>query len=116
MGSPLLLRNISGETSTSAVTLISLHASPFGSFNPTIPVAKTVTVARIASPFSTDRNYQLLFLRALKRHFSGIKRLVKQGDMIAVGIDTDTFHRKQEVDIKLDDLGDATDLDVFETS
>jgi peroxin-6 len=46
-----------------------LGASPFGSRQPAIPTARSVTVARVASPISTDRTYQPLFLRSLKNYF-----------------------------------------------
>jgi peroxin-6 len=45
-----------------------------------------VTVARVASPYSNDCAYQPFFLRALKEYFDGQKRLIKKGDLIAVGI------------------------------
>jgi peroxin-6 len=66
-----------------------LKPSPFGDNTPPIPVARTVTVARVASPISVDRTYQPLCLRALKDYFESKKRLVKQGDLIAVAIRTD---------------------------
>lgn len=52
-------------------------------------MAKTVTIARVASAFSTDRAYQPLFLQALQDYFKRTTRLVKQGDVITVGISTD---------------------------
>lgn len=45
-----------------------------------------MTVARVASPYSNDRTYQPFFLHALKDYFEGQKRLVKKGDLIAVGL------------------------------
>lgn len=35
-----------------------------------------------------DRTYQPLFLRSLKTYFES-KRLIKQGDLIAISLDTD---------------------------
>ncbi|KAJ6611778.1 P-loop containing nucleoside triphosphate hydrolase protein [Mycena sp. CBHHK59/15] len=69
--------------------LLHKYALPFGSGRPAIPIAKAVTIARIASPISIDRTYQQSFLRSLKGYFNNRKRLVKQGDLIAVGIDSD---------------------------
>jgi peroxin-6 len=66
-------------------------------------MVRTLSVARVASPFSTDRAYQALFLRALKQYFEGAKRLVKQGDMIAVGIDTDALRRLHDNEATTDD-------------
>jgi peroxin-6 len=90
---------------------ISLQTSPFGSGQPAIPTARTVTLARVASPLSTDRTYQPLFLRSLKVYFDGMKRLVKQGDVIAVGIDTDALLRIRGSDSEVGDTGDAVDQD-----
>lgn len=91
MASPTLLFNINCGISASNL-VINLRASPFGSRRPTVPTARTVTIARIASPISIDRSYQPLFLHALKRHFDcpdGTKRLIKQGDIISAEVDTD---------------------------
>jgi peroxin-6 len=63
-----------------------------------------------------DRNYQPLFLHALKSHFAGIRRLVKQGDLIAIGIDAGLIHQIREIDSKLDGMVDTTDFNVFEIS
>lgn len=82
---PQLKHNILGGGSG----LIRLRSSPFGSRKPAIPIAKSLTIARIASPFSMDRAYQPSFLRALERHFKSTIRLVKQGDVIALKIDSD---------------------------
>ncbi|KAL0574330.1 peroxisomal assembly protein [Marasmius crinis-equi] len=86
-GSPTLLRNLNSEH-TSEPARISLRPSPFGSGDPTIPTAVSITIARVASPISINRSYQSLFLDALKSHFQGKRRLVQQGDLIAVGVDT----------------------------
>ncbi len=72
---------------------ISIRPSPFGSQRPTIPTATTVNIARVASAFSTDKTYQPLFLQALQGYFKDTTRLVKQGDIIAVGINTDDLLR-----------------------
>lgn len=68
---------------------VQLRASPFGAGPPVIPTAKTATLARIASPASMDRSHQKSFLQSLKRYFAGTKRIVKKGDLIAVGISTE---------------------------
>ncbi|KII88818.1 hypothetical protein PLICRDRAFT_42057 [Plicaturopsis crispa FD-325 SS-3] len=97
-GSPLLLRNIGIDASPAFATELIIRGSPFGSRQPTIPVARNVTVARVASPFAVDRQYQPLFLQALKTHLDGMKRLMKQGDLLAVGIDTDSVRRLETED------------------
>lgn len=102
-GSPILLHNICREFSPLATLSLSLHSSPFGSNQPVIPIAKTVTVARVASGFSTDRTYQPLFLCALRAYFENKKRLVKQGDIIAIGMDTDIVRRNSETNSKVEE-------------
>ncbi|KAH9924001.1 AAA-domain-containing protein [Epithele typhae] len=87
--SPQLLYNIHPPSGSERTVEVCVRPSPFGSRRPTIPVAKTVTIARVASAFSTDRAYQPLFLRALQDYFKRTTRLVKHGDVIAVGINTD---------------------------
>ncbi|KAI0328087.1 AAA-domain-containing protein [Cubamyces sp. BRFM 1775] len=87
--SPQLLHNLRSQTGPNRSHDVCIRPSPFGARRPTIPVAKTVTIARVASAFSTDRAYQALFLQALQSHFKDTTRLVKQGDVIAVGINTD---------------------------
>ena len=81
MASPVFLHNF-GIDSTPLV----VRPSPFGSRPPSLPTARSVTVARVASPHASDRAYQPIFLRALKRYFETNMRLVKMGDLVAVGI------------------------------
>ena len=87
--SPQLLHNITSSGPNTAAHEVSLRPSPFGSGKPAIPTARSVTIARVASPISTDRAYQPLFLRALQDYFKDTTRLVKQGDVITVAINTD---------------------------
>ena len=90
MGSPLLLHNIlsdGGELGPQIPSSIYIRSSPFGFANPPIPVARSVTIARVASPISINRQYQSLFLYSLRRYFDAGKRLLKQNDVIAVSID-----------------------------
>ncbi|KAJ7734916.1 AAA-domain-containing protein [Mycena maculata] len=89
-GSPVLLHNICPVSPSQPARTLSLDPSPFGSGQPVIPTAKAITIARVASPVSVDRAYQPAFLRSLKNYFSHSKRLVKHGDLIAVGINSDT--------------------------
>ncbi|KAJ7582447.1 AAA-domain-containing protein [Mycena floridula] len=89
-GSPVLLRNILADTWFQSTRSISLRPSPFGSGEPVIPTARSITVARVGSPFSVDRAYEPLFLRGLKDHFGAGRRIVKQGDLLAVAIDTNS--------------------------
>jgi peroxin-6 len=45
-----------------------------------------VTVSRICSPLSVDRQFQPLFLHALKLYFEQARRIVCSGDVIAIPI------------------------------
>lgn len=51
-----------------------------------MPFADALTIARVPSALSSHRKYQTLFLDALKGYFEGRKRIVKEGDVIAVGV------------------------------
>ena len=86
LGSPILLSNLQASHQTTTPFSISIQPSLFESREPSIPIARAVTVARIASPYSNDRIYQPFFLHALKEYFDTQKRLVKKGDLIAVGM------------------------------
>ncbi|KAJ2917643.1 hypothetical protein MD484_g2754, partial [Candolleomyces efflorescens] len=98
--SPVLLHNIRGQDSSESPTQVynelKLLPSPFGSHRPFVPTARTVTVARVASPLSISRQYQHAFLSGLKAYFEGAARLVKQGDLIAIAIDIDSSRWVQE--------------------
>lgn len=85
---PVLLYNLCGDSTFEPQPQVVLRPSPFGFRPPPIPVARTATVARVASPASTQRAYQPLFLDSLKAFFEDKKRLVKKGDIIAVSIDS----------------------------
>ena len=51
------------------------------------PVAKELTILRISTPLSTERALQTGMFMALKQHFESKRRIVRQGDMIALPID-----------------------------
>ncbi|KAI0747694.1 AAA-domain-containing protein [Daedaleopsis nitida] len=111
--SPQLLYNIHPQSAFDRKPEVTLRPSPFGSGRPTVPTAKTVTIARVASAFSTDRAYQPLFLQALQDYFKRTTRLVKQGDVIGVGIDTDTLLRQSSYGVEEEGV-EEVDLDVLE--
>lgn len=111
-GSPLLLHNtFADETDAFSAQLPPIHirSSPFGSFTPAIPTARSINIARIASPISANRQYQHLFIESLKAYFDGTKRLVKPGDLLAISIDTD-FSRSLSDDNKTDTTSDGDEL------
>jgi peroxin-6 len=75
-----------------------IRPSPFGNRQPAIPVARALTLSRIASPFSTGRKFETLFLQEIQFYFSSCKRLVKLGDLINVSIDTDDADLADKLD------------------
>ena len=109
-GSPILLHNLFPHKLTLNSLQISVHASPFGSGQPVIPTARSVTLARVASPLSVDRTYQSLFLQSLKNYFDLTPRLVKQGDLIAIGLDTDSAIFSGDAEKRDEDDGENSDL------
>jgi len=91
-GSPLLMHNTladEAEAFSQTPSAIHIRPSPFGSSDPAIPTARSITLARIASPISINRQYQQLCIDALKTYFNSGKKLMKQGDLLALPIDTD---------------------------
>jgi peroxin-6 len=112
MGSPVLLHNISSPSHPMSGSQIFVQASPFGTHVPVIPTARSVTVARVASPISMDRTYQRLFLRSLKTYFDSTKHLVKKGDLIAISLDTDAVGLVDDSDQYLDDSADFEELEI----
>lgn len=53
-----------------------------------VPIAKSVTIARVLSPITMDKTYQQSFFAALKTSFHSSFKCVRQGDFIPVVIDT----------------------------
>lgn len=53
-----------------------------------LPVAKEITISRLASPITTERIYQQAFLSGLRAYFESCRRVVQNGDIVAVPIDT----------------------------
>ena len=80
--SPLLAKP-HGETSARPITK---KAKMESSSSP--PVAKELTISRVSTPLSTERALQTGIFTALKQHFESKRRIVRQGDMLALQIDT----------------------------
>lgn len=85
---PPLLFNLVGPC-PSADTFLYFDPAPGISsiLAPPLPTAASLTLARVASPHSVNKLYQPLFLEGLKEYFQSRKRVVKLGDLIAVGIE-----------------------------
>ncbi|KAI9883760.1 MAG: ectonucleotide pyrophosphatase phosphodiesterase [Watsoniomyces obsoletus] len=56
--------------------------------NSSPPLAKEVTLMKLATPFSTERSSQALLMAALKDYFQEKVRWVKRGDYVGVSINT----------------------------
>ena len=82
--SPLLgepFRDSDAQTSSKTLKVNS-SASP--------PVAKELTILRVSTPLSTERALQSGIFAALKLHFEKKRRIVRQGDLVALPIDVGT--------------------------
>ncbi|KAL5490121.1 PEX6 [Sanghuangporus weigelae] len=84
--SQLLYNSGFGNAGNDAFSIIN---NPFGSISPPIPVARSVSLARIASPASRDRRHYSSMLSTLKRKLETSRFLVKVGDVITLPIYTD---------------------------
>ena len=103
MGSPTLLHNfyfdqIDGDVCSRTSDRITLHPIRLGGPEPPVPTARSITVARIASPSTINKAYQHIFLRSLKKYFEFRTRLVQFGDIIAVSLDIGEDHLIQQFD------------------
>jgi peroxin-6 len=96
--SPSLLRSLFAQPIQS--TEVTLQPTTFGARRPTLPVAKTMTIARISTTEGSDKRYERSWVQGLRRYFerkSAESRLglgqegeegmmVKRGDIIAIPI------------------------------
>ena len=92
---PHLHRCIFTDTPTSSEVF--LQPTPFGARQPSLPVARTITLTRIATTEGVDKRYERSWLRGLKEHFlpkdkgkersaEDRKQLVRRGDIISVPV------------------------------
>lgn len=103
---PLILSALSN----SAASHIHLRPTPFGSRLPELPVAHSITLARIASAESVDRKFEASWVNGLRNYFLNpaggpTRRLVRRGDIIGVPV----IESSSEVDDGDDDILDVTD-------
>jgi len=97
---PLLYQNLMHSSSFDPLSSISSHhlriqllpnSSLSTSTTPlsiplSLPFADSLSISRVPSQISTSKNFQPLFLAGLRSYFEGKRRVVKKGDLIAVGI------------------------------
>lgn len=96
--SPILLANLEHPTHLRLSPLLAKSQETFGpriatqnakiDISSSPPVAKELTIMRISTPLSTERALQTGIFVALKQHFESKRRMVRQGDIIALDIDT----------------------------
>ena len=73
----------------------------------------------MASPITTQRKYQLIVLRALRKYFEGKRRLLVKGDLIAIAVDASKSSifedglDRVEVKAKQESLDEIMDLSVL---
>ncbi|KAI0315544.1 P-loop containing nucleoside triphosphate hydrolase protein [Amylostereum chailletii] len=91
LASPTLLYNLHPEVTQQSLHVL-LQAPPEGLQERSLPTAHAITIARVASKISTNRIYQPLVLQALKSFFDGKRRLIRQGDILAVKVDLEQLH------------------------
>jgi peroxin-6 len=93
---PLLLSNLDSPryVKLSPLPFATSHSSRHGlshhlkSSSPkSPPVAKEVTLLKIATPLSTDRTLQPAMFAGLRRYFESKRRLLKSGDIVGISVD-----------------------------
>lgn len=84
--SPLLLANLAVDETTKAV--LKPYTGPGETFFDAVPIAKTATISRIASPITMDKTYQQSFLAGLKSTFHLQSKCVRKNDFVAVCVDS----------------------------
>lgn len=85
--SPFLIFNL-GNPSTIHISKILQENTHNNKYSNVLKTAKEVTISRLASVITTDRSLQTAFLSGLRTYFESFTRIAKNGDLIAVPIDT----------------------------
>ncbi|CAG8479542.1 3558_t:CDS:10, partial [Acaulospora colombiana] len=89
-----------------------LYIQPIMRAQSAAPIAKNISVSRIASPYSTDRNIYNASINGLTKWFEDADRIVCEGDIIPILIDEEAARlrpQKSEGDIEeLEDMDIAT--------
>lgn len=93
LGSPFeiqIAKLSAGKTDTTKIKEVS--------YTGCLQTAKEVTISRIASAITTDRTLQVAFLSGLRTYFEASFRVVKNGDIIAIPIDTILAKTLEDID------------------
>ncbi|TVY48643.1 Peroxisomal biogenesis factor [Lachnellula occidentalis] len=92
--SPVLLANME-NTPYCRLSALKRAPQPARTAQPKItsssrpPCAQELTLSKISTPLSTDRNFQDALFANLKGHFANRVRVVRKGDLVAIPIDED---------------------------
>lgn len=73
--------------SDESISEVYISPTSFGARTPSLPVAKTITLARIATTEGVDRRYEVSWLKGLKRHFSPRKVKLDDAAFISAGVE-----------------------------
>lgn len=95
--SPILLSNLGSPAFVRLSPLVNISNEP--GFGPKIaknrlssslspPIAKELTLVKISTPLSTEMVLQASLFTALKHHFEAKRRILRQGDILPLAIDT----------------------------
>lgn len=79
--SPMTFASANGASRSSILNQMKNHPAR----NP--PLAKEVTLLKVATPLSMDRVLQPALFTGLKQYFESKRRLLKSGDLVGIGID-----------------------------
>jgi hypothetical protein len=101
--SPILHHRLVGpitDTPAGPLSPVLLLPIPSGHRTPSLPIAKYITLSRIASPWSVDKRYEERFTTGLRRHFEQEgkerMRLIKQGDVIAIPVPREEVNQYED--------------------
>ena len=103
--SPILLYNLGDPPYLKISPLYNTLTSRKVSASSYPPSAKEITLLKLATPLSTDRQLQPSLFAGLKSHFESRRRTVKEGDLIGISIDEDLGRAVFDSSNADDDLG-----------
>lgn len=100
VGDPALLYNLGATPLGSGIRSVSIIASSFGPLLPPLPTARSVTVAKVASPPSWANHYGSSLFTGLRKYFQVSLRLIKRGDLLIIPAEIDplTIHISTVID------------------
>lgn len=108
--SPLLLINLRlGRDETVSLQLVQTSTAHIADV---LPVARSATISRVASPITMDKTYQQSFMAQLKTVFHSQTKCVRSGDLISVCIDSLLARSLFEIQAANSTAEDATEAPV----